>query len=70
MSAPEQALGRLAVFLAAASFSQFWTVMLVAGFPDVYRHMIFTNLLLALGLPVMLACTVVRGRAFWARITA
>lgn len=70
LSAPEQALGRLAVFLAAASFSQFWTVMLIAGFPDVYKHMIFTNLLLALGLPVMLACTIVRGRAFWARITA
>jgi hypothetical protein len=61
--ASERGVGNLAVFLAAGAFAQFWTVMLIAGFPDVYKHMIFTNLLLALGLPVMLCCLVLRRRA-------
>lgn len=59
----ERGVGNLALFLAFGAFAQFWTVMLVAGFPDVYKHMIFTNLLLALGLPVMLCCLVLRRRA-------
>lgn len=63
----EQALGRLALFVAAGAFCEFWTIMLVAGFPDVYKHMIYTNLLLALGLPVMAACATVRLRAFLQR---
>lgn len=70
LSDPEKALGRLAIFLAAGAFAQFWTVMLIAGFPDSYKQMIFTNLLLALGLPVMIACTAVRARTFFARVKA
>lgn len=67
---PEQNLGRLSVFLAAASLSQFWTVLIFTGLPDLYRQMIFTNLLLALGVPVMVACVAVRSRAFWQRARA
>ena len=59
----ERGLGILAVVLAVGAFSHFWTVMLVVGFPDVYRHMVFTNLLLGLGLPLMICCVALRRRA-------
>ena len=70
LSTPEQNLGRLSVFLAAGSFSQFWTVLIFAGFPDLYKHLIFTNLLLGLGVPIMVACVAVRSRAFRQRARA
>jgi hypothetical protein len=59
----ERAVGRLAVFVAVGAFLEFWGVMISVGFPDVYRHMILTNVLLALGLPLMIACLAVRARA-------
>jgi predicted signal transduction protein with EAL and GGDEF domain len=34
--------------------------MISVGFPDLYKHMVLTNVLLALGLPVMVACCWVR----------
>lgn len=59
----ERALGRLAVFTAVGAFCEFWAVMVSIGFPDVYRHMILANVLMALGLPLMGAMTAVRLRA-------
>lgn len=59
----ERAVGRLAVFVSAGAFCEFWAVMVSIGLPDVYRHMILTNVLLALGLPLMGAMTAVRLRA-------
>lgn len=56
----ERALGGLAAFVAAGSFLEFWAVMISVGFPDVYRHMVLANMLLALGIPAMAACLVVR----------
>ncbi len=70
LSTPEQNLGRLSVFLAAGSLSQFWTVLIFNGFPDLFKQLIFTNLLLALGVPVMVACVAVRSRAFRQRSRA
>ncbi|HEX3394977.1 MAG TPA: hypothetical protein VHS52_10645, partial [Acidimicrobiales bacterium] len=63
----EQALGRLAVFVALGAFFEFWAVMISVGYPDLYKHMVLTNLLLALGLPVMIACCWVRLRHWRAR---
>ncbi len=59
----EQAIGRLAVFVAIASFCEFWAVMISVGFPDLYRHMILTNMLLALGVPLLIASVAIRTRA-------
>lgn len=59
----ERAIGRLAVFTAVAAFCEFWAVMISAGYPDVYRHMILTNVLFALGVPLVVAMTGVRFRA-------
>jgi hypothetical protein len=56
----ERAVGRLAVFVAIASFCEFWAVMISVGFPDLYRHMILTNVLLALGIPLVIACVTIR----------
>jgi hypothetical protein len=50
-SAAERAVGRLAVVLAVGAFFELWTVMVGEGRSDMYKHMIVTNLLLALCLP-------------------
>jgi hypothetical protein len=60
LSSEGRALGRLTVFAAISSFCSFWAVMISVGFPDMYRHMILTNVLLALGLPLIIACILVR----------
>ncbi|MGI8750927.1 MAG: hypothetical protein ACR2MN_01150 [Acidimicrobiales bacterium] len=57
-----RAVGMLGVFVAVGSFAEFWAVMISVGFPDLYRHMVLTNMLLALGLPVMAACAALRVR--------
>ncbi|MDQ6840058.1 MAG: hypothetical protein M3137_17440 [Actinomycetota bacterium] len=57
-----RAVGMLGVFVALGSCTEFWAVMISEGLPDVYKHMVLTNMLLALGLPVMLACAVIRVR--------
>lgn len=67
LGSEEQALGRLAVFVALGSFFEFWAVMISVGYPDLYKHMVLTNVLLALGLPVMIACCWVRLRHWRAR---
>ena len=59
----ERAVGALAIFVTISSFLEFWAVMISVGFPDLYRHMILTNVLLALGLPLMIACVAARTRA-------
>jgi len=59
----ERALGRLAVFTTIGALCEFWAVMISAGFHDVYRHMILTNVLLGLGAPLVVAMTAVRSRA-------
>jgi hypothetical protein len=57
-----RAVGMLGVFVALGSFAEFWAVMISVGFPDLYRHMVLTNMLLALGLPVVVACAFLRIR--------
>ncbi|MEP7177785.1 MAG: hypothetical protein ABI775_01730 [Pseudonocardiales bacterium] len=55
-----QAIGRLAVVTSISAFLSFWIVMVSVGYPDMFRHMILTNVLLALGLPLMIGCGAVR----------
>ena len=57
-----RSLGMLGVFVALGCFAEFWAVMISNGFPDVYRHMVLTNMLLALGLPIMVAIATIRIR--------
>jgi hypothetical protein len=51
----ERAVGRLAVILPLAAVVELWVVMLTEGRSDLFKHMIFTNLLTALCLPVLVA---------------
>lgn len=60
-----RAVGALAVFATVGSFFELWAVMISEGFADVYRHMALTNLLLALGLPLLIACAALRLRVQW-----
>lgn len=60
LSRATRGIGMLGVFAALGSFGEFWAVMVSVGFPDVYRHMVLTNMLLALGLPVMVGCAALR----------
>jgi hypothetical protein len=57
-----RAIGMLGVFVALGAFAEFWAVLISVGFPDLYRHMVLTNLLLASGLPVVIACATLRIR--------
>lgn len=60
-----RAIGALAVFTTVGSFAEFWGVMISVGFPDVYRHMVLTNLLLALGIPLLVAMAGMQVRVRW-----
>lgn len=57
-----RSVGMLTVFVAVGSFTEFWAVMISNGFGDSYRHMVLTNMLMALGLPLMIACGMLRVR--------
>jgi hypothetical protein len=54
----ERAVGRLAVVLVGAAVFEFWSVMLSEGRADTLKHMVFTNFLSALCIPVLLLCLV------------
>ena len=60
----EQAVGRLAVVLALAAFFEFWAVMVGEGRSDLYKHMILTNELFALGVPALLLSLWSRAKMF------
>lgn len=60
LSRTTRSVGKLAVVVAVGSFTEFWAVMVSDGFGDSYRHMALTNLLMGLGLPLMIACGVLR----------
>jgi hypothetical protein len=56
----ERAIGRLAVVLAVAVAFEFWAVMLGEGRSDLYKHMVLTNELFALGITGLAVCVVSR----------
>jgi hypothetical protein len=53
LSHAERAVGKLAIVLVASAVAQFWAVMLSEGRADTLKHMIFTNFLSALCIPVL-----------------
>lgn len=62
LDAATRAVGMLGVFVPLGAFAEFWAVMISVGFPDLYRHMVLTNMLLALGLPILVAIAAIRIR--------
>ena len=60
LAADERAVGRLSIFLVVAATSQFWTVMLSEGISDLHKHLVFTNFLTALCVPMLVACVFLR----------
>jgi len=60
LGSPDRAVGRLAIILVLAAVSEFWATMLSEGISDLYKHLIVTNLLTALCVPILIACLVVR----------
>jgi hypothetical protein len=56
LSHRQRGLGRLAVAFVVAASGEFWLIMLTEGPADVYKHMVYTNLLMALCIPISIAC--------------
>lgn len=56
LNAHHKTLGRLAIIIVVAAVCEFWAVMLSEGISDLYKHMIFTNLLTALCIPALAGC--------------
>ncbi|MDN3026031.1 hypothetical protein [Streptomyces sp. S.PB5] len=51
-----RAVGRMTVCVVLALLLQFWTVVLTEGASDLYKHMIFTDYLTALCMPLAALC--------------
>lgn len=51
-----RAVGRMTVCVVLSLFLQFWLVMVTEGAADIYKHMIFTDYLTALCIPLSIFC--------------
>ncbi|WP_129312365.1 hypothetical protein [Streptomyces sp. L2] len=63
---PARALGRMTVCVVIALVLQFWTVVMTGGASDLHKHLVFTDFLTALCLPLAALCFVLLFRRAYA----